>query len=359
MQCAKCHNHPFERWTQDDYYHLAAWFSQVKGKSDTNHPGRAPTGRSWQLREDAVVVYADRGREFTHPRTGRAVVPKIMGMPEPTIPAGDDRRDMLAAQVTAAENPFFAVATVNRVWHMLLGRGVVDPPDDFRDSNPPANDALLHALAKEFVEHRFDMKHLVRTIANSRTYQLSSHGNDTNRDDHKYFSHALVERKRLPAEVLLDAVSEATGVPEKFQDYPSGTRAVQLPDTQVIFTGGAYASWERHPFLKAFGQPAREVACQCEREGDLSLARMLELKNGQLIHDKIGAAENRLSRLLSQQLPPTSMLDELFLAALSRPPLPHESAAALDLVEKSADKRAAWESVLWALLNADEFFLRY
>jgi len=359
MQCAKCHNHPFERWTQDDYYHLTAWFSQVRGKADTNHPGRPPTGRSWQLREDAVVVYPDRGREFTHPRTGRPIAPKIMGMPAPAIAPGDDRREVLAEQITAVGNPFFAVATVNRVWFMLLGKGIVDPPDDFRDSNPPANDALLEVLAQDFVDHGFDMKHLIRTIANSRTYQLSSHGNETNRDDNKYFSHALVERKRLPAEVLLDAIGAATGVPEKFQDYPAGTRAVQLPDTQVVFTGGAYASWERHPFLKAFGQPAREVVCQCEREGDVSLARMLELINGPLIHDKIRAPNNRLGKLLALQLRAPGILDELFLATLSRPPLPHESAAGLDLVEKAADKRAAWESVLWALLNADEFFLRY
>jgi len=367
MQCAKCHNHPFERWTQDDYYRLTAWFSQVRGKADTHHPGRAPTGRSWQLREDAVVVYPDRAREFTHPRTGQRIAPKIMGMPAPAIAPGDDRRDVLAEQITSAGNPFFASATVNRLWFMLLGKGIVDPPDDFRDSNPPANDALLKALAEDFVDHRFDMKHLIRTIANSRTYQLSSHGNETNRDDNKYFSHALVERKRLPAEVLLDAICAATGVPEVFQNYPAGTRAVQLPDTQVVYTGGAYASWERHPFLKAFGQPAREVACQCEREGDVSLARMLELKNGQLIHDKIRAPGNRLGKLLAQpaagdplrQLPAPQILDELFLATLSRPPLAREAAAALDLVEKAADKRAAWESVLWALLNADEFFMRY
>jgi hypothetical protein len=383
MQCAKCHNHPFERWTQDDYYRLSAWFAQVRGKADGNHAGRPPSGRSWQLREDAVVVYADRSREFTHPRTGQPIAPRIMGMPVAAVAPGDDRRAVMADQVTAAANPFFAVATVNRVWHLLLGRGIVDPPDDFRDSNPPANDALMAALAQDFVEHRFDIKHLVRTIANSRTYQLSSHANEFNRGDNKYFSHALVERKRLPAEVLLDAICAATGVPEKFETYPAGTRAVQLPDTQVVYTGGAYASWERHAFLKAFGQPAREVACQCEREGDVSLARVLELMNGQLTHDKVRAADNRLGKLLAkraagdtaqpaatdaaksatestaQAIPSAAILDELFLSTLSRPPLPHETAAALDLVEKARDKRAAWESVLWALLNADEFFMRY
>jgi hypothetical protein len=242
-----------------------------------------------------------------------------------------------------------------------LGKGIVDPPDDFRDSNPPSNDALLAALAQDFVEHGYDMKRLVRTICNSRTYQLGSHGNATNQDDNKYFSRALVERKRLPAEVLLDAICAATGVPEKFQDYPAGTRAVQLPDTQVVYTGGTYASWERHAFLKAFGQPAREVACQCEREGDVSLAHMLELKNGPLVYEKIRVPDNRLGKLLAQQLPAPQIVEELFLAALSRSPLEHETAAVLEQVEKAADadKRTAWEGVLWALLNADEFFMRY
>jgi hypothetical protein len=288
--------------------------------------------------------------------------PKLMGLPAPEIAPGDDRRQLLAQQVTSPDNPFFAVATVNRVWFRLLGRGIVDPPDDFRDSNPPANDALLAALAADFVEHGFDVKHLIRAIANSRTYQLSSHGNATNRDDEKYFSRALVARKRLSAEVLLDAICAATAAPEKFQGFPLGTRAVQLPDTQVVYTDGTYASWERHAFLKAFGQPARDVACECEREGDISLARVLELKNGPLIREKVQAADNRLADLLSRGLSDSQILDELFLATLSRPPTADEASAALGLVAgnpAAADRRAAWESVLWALLNTDEFFMRY
>jgi hypothetical protein len=359
MQCARCHNHPFERWTQDDYYHLAAWFSQVRAKADPYHPGRPPTRRSWQLREDAVVIYTARDGQVLHPRTGDVVAPKIMGLAAPTIPPDADRRVVLAEQVTSADNPFFAKATVNRIWFHLLGRGIVDPPDDFRDSNPSVNDPLLEALARDFVDHGFDVKRLIRTIVNSRTYQLSAHGDDSNADDERYFSHALVKRKRLSAEVLLDAICTATGVPEKFTNFPLGTRAVELPDTNVVYTDGEYASWERHPFLQVFGQPAREVVCECERETDVGLARVLELKNGAFVRQKIQTTENRLGRLLAQRLTGSQIVEELFLVTLSRPPLPDESQAALDLVAQSDDERAGWESVLWALLNANEFFLRY
>ena len=358
MQCAKCHNHPYERWTQDDYYHLTAWFPQVKAKVDPEHRG-GPPGRTWQLREDAIVIYPDRTSEVRHPRTRQPMPPKIMGMPAPEIAPGDDRRRALAEQVIAPDNPFFARATVNRIWFHLLGKGIVDPPDDFRDSNPPANDELLNALAQDFVASGFDVRQMIRTIVNSRTYQLSSRANATNEDDEKYFSRALVKQKRLSAEVLLDAICAATGLPEQFTGFPPGTRSVQLPDTQVVYTGGKYASWERHPFLKAFGQPAREVACECEREGDVSLNRVLELKNGAFIHGKIQALENRLGKLLERKLPERQMLEELFLATLSRPPSELESQAALAVVAKSATPRAGWESVLWALLNANEFFMRY
>lgn len=359
MQCAQCHNHPFERWTQDDYYHMAAWFTQLKAKPDPVQPGEPPQPYPWQLRENALIIFSARSGEVTQPRTGKLMVPKIIGMPVPAIPPGKDRREVLADLVTAPDNPFFARATVNRIWFHLLGKGIFDPPDDLRDSNPPANDALLDALARDFVDHKFDMKHVIRTIANSRTYQLSAHGNKTNEKDDKYFSHALVKRKRLSAEVLLDAICTATGAPEKFTGVPSGTRTVQLPDGQVIFTGGRYASWDRHPFLKVFGQPAREAACECEREGDVNLARVLEMKNGSFLQKKIEAPDNRLGKLLARKLTENDILNEIFLATLSRPPLADERTAALALVAKAANKRAAWESVQWALLNTNEFLLRH
>jgi hypothetical protein len=359
LQCAQCHNHPFERWTQDDYYHMVAWFTQIKAKPDLVQPGEPPRPYPWQLRENALIIYSAREGEATHPRTGKLMIPKIMGMPPPVIPPGKDRREVLADLVTAPDNPFFAKATVNRIWFHLLGKGIVDPPDDFRDSNPPANDALLDAMAREFVDHKFDVKHIIRTIVASRTYQLSAHVNATNQNDDRYFSHALVKRKRLSAEVLLDAICAATDVPERFTGVPLGTRATQLPDGQMIYTGGRYASWDRHPFLKAFGQPAREAPCECEREGDVNLARVLELKNGAFVQEKLRAADNRIGKLLARNLADKDMIDQLFLATLSRPPLPDERNAALALVAKQADKRKAFESVHWALLNTNEFLLRY
>jgi len=359
LQCAKCHNHPFERWTQDDYYHMAAWFSQLKAKPDAENPGSPPQPYPWQLRENALVIYADRTGEVTHPQSGKTMAPRVLGLPAPVIAPGKDRRADLATFVTSPENPHFARATVNRIWFHLLGRGIVDPPDDFRDSNPSANDALLEALAREFVTSRFDVKQVVRTIANSRTYQLSSHAQTGNQEDEKYFSHALVRRKRLTAELLLDAICAATGAPEKFTDMPEGTRAVQLPDGQVIYTGGRYASWDRHPFLKAFGQPAREAVCECEREGDLNLARVLEMKNGEFLLGKLRAPDNRLARLLSQNLPDAQIVSELFLATLSRPPNPDEAQAALAHVANASDQRSAWEDIQWALLNTNEFLFRH
>jgi hypothetical protein len=280
-------------------------------------------------------------------------------MPAPAIAPGTDRRAVLAELVTSPQNPHFARATVNRIWFHLLGRGIVDPPDDFRDSNPSANDALLDALAREFVDSNFDVKHVVRLIANSRTYQLSSHANPANPDDEKYFSHALVRRKRLTAELLLDAICAATGVPETFADMPPGTRAVQLPDGQVIYTGGRYASWDRHPFLKALGQPAREAVCECERESDVNLARALEMKNGEFVLGKLRSPDGRIGRLLAGKTSDAEIVTELFLATLSRPPLPDEVQTALAHVASAADKRAAWEDVQWALLNTNEFLFRH
>jgi hypothetical protein len=359
LQCAKCHNHPFERWTQNDYYHMSAWFSRLKAAPDPMNEGSPPQPYPWQLRENALVIYSAGTGEAVHPQSGKPMPPKVLGMPAPDLAPGADRRTVLAELVTSPENPHFARATVNRLWFYLLGRGIVDPPDDFRDSNPSANDALLEALSREFVDSNFDVKHVVRMIANSRTYQLSSHARADNPDDEKYFSHALVRRKRLTAELLLDAICAATGVPETFTGMPEGSRAMQLPDGQVVYTGGRYASWDRHPFLKAFGQPAREAVCECERESDLNLARALEMKNGDFVLSKLRAPENRIGRLMTAGASDVDILNELFLATLSRPPRDDEIQAALGHVAGAADKRAAWENIQWALLNTNEFLFRH
>ncbi len=340
MQCAKCHNHPFERWTQDDYYSTAAFFARVRQRKDPAQGAAAPKN------DLAEYIYLDRTGEVVQPRTGKTMPPRFMGGVVPQIPPGADRRAVFAKWLTSGDNPFFAKSVVNRIWYHLMGRGIVDPVDDFRDSNPSANDELLDALAKDFVAHGFDARHLIRTILNSRTYQLSAQSNEFNKDDNKYFSRAVT--KLLTAEQLFDALCQVTEVPEKFAGMPLGTRAVQLPDGEV-----------NHPFLKTFGQPARELACECEREGDSNLAQALQLINGPAVNDRLRNATNRIGKLLAKKLPDRQMLDELYLVTLTRLPAQEEVRAALDHVARATDKRKAWEDVQWALINAKEFLFRH
>jgi hypothetical protein len=339
MQCAKCHNHPFERWSQDDYYGMAAWFARVKTKPEPVVGARPPAPA-------AEVVFVSRDGEVTQPRSGKTMKPRYIGVGDADVKPNADRREALAAWLTSPENPFFAKSVANRVWFHLMGRGIVDPVDDFRDSNPAANDELLDALAKDFVAHKFDLKHLVRTVMKSRTYQLSAQPNESNKDDGKYFSHAVT--KLLTAEQLLDAICDLTAVPEKFAGLPPGTRAIQLPDGEV-----------NHPFLKAFGQPARELACECERESDGNLAQALQLINGPTVNEKVRNANNRLGKLLAAKATDEEILNELFYAALARAPFGDEKNIALAHVAKGSDRRKAWEDVLWAVLNTREFLFRH
>jgi hypothetical protein len=339
MQCAKCHNHPFERWSQDDYYGMAAWFAQVKTKPEPV-VGTRPPGAAGE------VVFLARSGEVTQPRTGKTMKPRYMGEGDAEVKPGDDRREALSVWLTSSENPFFARSVANRVWFHLMGKGIVDPVDDFRDSNPSCNDELLDALAKDFAKNGFDMKRLVTTIMKSRTYQLSAQPTETNKDDAKYFSHAVT--KLLSAEQLLDAICDFTAVPEKFAGLPLGTRAVQLPDGEV-----------NHPFLKAFGQPARELACECERESDGNLAQALQLINGPTVNEKVRNPNNRLAKLLAAKKSEDEILNELFYAALARAPFEDEKKIALGHVKKGSDKRKAWEDVVWAVINTREFLFRH
>lgn len=338
MQCAKCHNHPFEKWTQDDYYSLAAFFARVKT--------RKPASAAKKKKDVPLEVYVVNQGEVVQPRRGKPIEPRFLGGTPAPVPPNTDRREVLARWLTSPQNMFFAKSTVNRIWYHLMGRGIVDPVDDFRDSNPSANDALLNALAKDFIESGYDVKHIIRVILNSRTYQLSAKTNDFNRDDEKYFSHALI--KLYPAEPLFDAICTVTGVPEKFPGVPPGTRAVQLPDGEV-----------NHPFLKTFGQPARELACECERETESNLAQALQLINGPAVNDRLRDPNNRIGKLLARKLPPEKMLEELYLTALSRTPTPDEARVSLAHVARAKDKRRAWEDVLWALINSKEFLFRH
>jgi hypothetical protein len=332
IQCAKCHNHPFERWTQDNYYGIGAFFNRIQKK-----PGMTP---------EEQVVWIARSGEVTQPRTGKQMKPWLPLKGDAEVTGDEDRRDSFANWLTAPDNPFFAKVEVNRMWGHLMGRGIVEPVDDFRDSNPPASAALLDHLAKDFVAHRFDRKHTLRTILNSRVYQLSSRKNDFNRTDTKYFSHATT--RLLSAEQLLDAICRVTGIDEKFAGLPSGTRATQLPSPDTD-----------NYFLKVFGQPARETACQCERSSDSNLSQALQMINGPLVHSKVRDEKNRLRSLVAAGMGDADLVSQLYLAALSRPPSEAEVGAATRHITASGDRMRGLEDVCWALLNANEFLFQH
>jgi hypothetical protein len=334
--CARCHNHPAERWTQDDYYGLAAFFSRVRYRNGPFFQG---------IYNKEETVWLDRQGEVVHPRTKRVVRPKFLGGAEAKARDDRDRRELLAAWVTSPDNPYFARVAVNRLWYHLLGRGIVEPVDDFRESNPPCNPELLDALARDFVAHKFDVKHTLRTILNSATYQLSSAANKFNEDDSTYFSRYRV--RQLSAEQLLDAICQVTEVPERFKGVPPGTRAAQLPDGELF-----------HPFLKAFGKPARAIECECERDNDASLQQGLLLEGGRLIQDRLRSDKGRPARLAASKATPEALAEELFLATLCRFP----SAEERQLVGRwlrGPDRRRALEDVLWMLLNHREFLFQH
>lgn len=333
LQCAKCHNHPFERWTQDNYYGLGAFFHRLQ-RRQTQRPG------------ETFIWTADSG-EVVQPRTGRPVQPWLPQAGSIEVAAGQDRRKALVAWLIAPENPFFARMEANRIWSQLFARGIVDPIDDFRDSNPPSNGPLLDALAADFVAHGYDRKHLLRVILNSRTYQASCRTNDFNQDDQLYFSHQAP--RLLAAEQLLDAINQTVGVTQSFSPLPEGTRATQLPAPDLVKVG----------FLKTFGQPERSTVCACERGSDSNLGMALELFNGPTVHDKLRDPQNRFRRALAAGRPLDDILRELYLSAFSRRPAVAELAAALEHCQQQPDPAAGLEDVAWALVNSDEFLFQH
>jgi hypothetical protein len=367
LLCAKCHNHPTERWKQDDFYSLAAYFARVGRKLD--NLGRRDRFDLHELNGEEQIGVAREG-EVLNPRTG---LPAAPGLPEfllgvrysvlgvgknsptpppaarvpaqPLTPPLEDRRLALAEWLTRPDNPHLARALANRIWYHLMGRGIVDPVDDLRESNPPANPELLEALARELSGNGWDLRHLVQTIMNSRTYQLASDPNATNADDDRFFSRAIPQR--LPAEVLLDAIVQVTGIPERFQGRPAGTKAIDL--IPIVRKG--------HPFLLTFGQPTRESACECEREGETTLGQSFALISGEMIDAKLKHPENRIGRLMAAGKADRAIVEELYLAALTRPPNEGELAAALRYVS-GRDRRAGLEDLMWGLINCKEFLLR-
>ncbi len=369
LQCARCHNHPYERWTQDDYLSLAAHFTQVK----RSRLGKAGPGGRAERRQIAIALDF-KAAEVTHESTGKPVAPRLPGQPASKVGPQQDRRQLLADWLTQRDNPFFARAIVNRIWFHLHGRGIVEPVDDFRDSNPSANDALLDALAADFVANGFRLKPLIRTIVNSRTYQLSPIPNQSNRSDQRYFSHMLV--RPLHAEVLLDAICNVTGVPEKFEimndytigvpkgfvDLPAGTRAVQLPVNDIVTlinTSSKYVRYESHPFLRAFGQPTRTQTCECDREQKFGRKQALELIIGEMVSTRLARKDNRLGQMLAKTGSDTEILNALYLRALSRSPSENTMKALLKHVATTTEKRQAWEDILWTILNSQEFIYQH
>ena len=334
IQCAKCHNHPFERWTQDNYYGLGAAFARV---------GRKP-GQS----ENDEVIFVAAGGEVTQPRTGKTMPVHLLLKGDVQVPGEQDRREVFAEWLTSAENPFFAKAVSNRIWGHLMGRGIVEPVDDFRDSNPASNSLLLTELAKQFAEHNFSRRWLIKTIMASHTYQRSSRTNDLNKTDEIYASHAVV--RMLGAEQLLDAISDVTAMPETFAGVPAGTRATQLPEPPTD-----------NYFLKVFGQPQREMACECERSSESNLSQALQMINGPTVHNKLRGDGGRIAQMISAMKTDEEIITTLYLAAVSRTPTSGEmQTSKTHIASVPADqRRLALEDIGWAVLNSKEFLFQH
>ena len=328
--CAQCHNHPFEKWTQNDFYSLAAVFSQVTEFSTRN-------AQEFDLRIEPA-------RALIHPVTKKAAVPRYLGGEAIDVEPGADRRLRFAEWLTAKNNPFFARAMANVIWRNLMGRGLVQPIDDLRDTNPPTHPALLDALAKELADHNFDQKGLIRLIANSRAYQRSSRANQTNRLDFKYYSRAYP--KRLMAEVYMDAIAQVTGVPNTFRDWPEAKRALQLPDNR-------FPSY----FLDVFERSNRLVIC--DREENMTTSQGLHLVNGPELQTKLAGPDGRLTQWLSSGQTDSGLLEEMFLSTLARKPAPLEKDRLLTRLAAAKSKREAYEDVLWAILSSKEFVFNH
>ncbi|MCH8043330.1 MAG: DUF1549 domain-containing protein [Planctomycetes bacterium] len=352
VQCAKCHNHPFGRWTQDDYYGWASFFVRVDYKIIKND--RRDKFDKQEFKGEQIVLMKDSG-EMKNPTTGKQAVPRLLGEAPAKLSSDQQRLVMMADWLTAAENEQFARAQVNRIWYHLMGAGIVTPIDDFRATNPPINGPLLDALANDFVEHKFDLRHLIRTIMNSRTYQLSAEPNATNRDDAVNFSHALV--RRLSAEQLHDAIHLAAGVKSRFNGYDEGTRAVQLAGVK------SYRRRDKRPtagemFLKTFGKPGRLLSCECERSNDTTLKQAFVLISGQMVNDVLQRDGGRVDVLAKSKKTNRQIVEELTWTTLSRPPSDAEITGLVAHLNQAKDRKSGVEDVAWALINAKEFLLR-
>ncbi|MBM4074161.1 MAG: DUF1553 domain-containing protein, partial [Planctomycetes bacterium] len=331
IDCAQCHHHPFDRWGQSDYYGMQAFFTQVAYKK----------GR------DGDILFTKPAAETTHPRTGQVIHPHALGEPVPKETVTGDRRRVLADWMTSKDNPWFAKNLVNRVWAHFLGRGLIEPVDDVRLTNPPSNPELLSAMADHFVSHGYDVKNLVQTIVASRTYQLSSRPTESNDRDEQNYSRALF--KRIDSEVLADAISQITGIQDKFHGVPQGTRAIQLWDNQVP-----------HYFLKTFGRPERSTPCTCERTVEPNVAQVLHLLNAPEIQEKLTHEAGRLARMTNQFPSNDELIEEIYLLVYSRYPDASERIVASKYFQsKASRRREVVEDLAWSLINTPEFLFNH
>lgn len=343
LTCARCHNHPMEKWTQDQYYGVASLFARVRLKDG------AASG-------DVVVVADDEG-EIIHPRKGIVMAPQPLDGQAIPIDARTDRREAFADWLARPDNPYFARAIVNRVWRNFFGRGLIEPEDDLRATNPASDEPLLEWLVADFLAHKYDMKHLIRTIMTSAVYARSSLPSAENSADTRFLSHYPV--KRLPAEVILDAIARVTEVPNEFPGYPSGWRSLQLPDTKVDSV-----------FLASFGRPERLNTCSCERSSEPSMSQALHLANGGTINDKLRAENSAVAKAVASKASDEAIVAELFHAALTRDPTPAErtrvSKILIEAVAGEKDpkaaaslRRQAIEDLYWATLTGNEFLFNH
>jgi len=332
IQCAQCHNHPFDRWTQNDYYGFVSFFTQLGQK------------RAEDQRE--TIVFDRRAGEVNHPVTGQPLPPKFLGGEQPDV-RGRDRRAVLGEWLTSPDNPYFAKSIANRIWSHFMGVGIVEPVDDFRISNPPSNPELLDALAARLVESGYNIKAVVRDICTSRAYQRATQTNSTNVDDTRNFSHALIRRVR--AETLLDIVSQVTDVPSKFRGLPMGARAVEIAD-------GSTSTY----FLETFGRARRDSVCACEVVREPSLSQALHLLNGENVHGKI-VEGNLVGRLIEAGRSNEEVVNVLFLRCLARDATNEETAAIVSVIETDEVelRKEILSDAFWAILNSNEFVFNH
>lgn len=359
LQCARCHNHPFDRWTRADYYGWSNFFARIDYKIIENK--RRDKFDKHEFNGEQIVILKEDG-DVKDPTTGRTAGLRFLGGTADATASSDsgdsgntDRLQQIAGWMNSATNERFAATQANRIWFQIVGRGVVDPVDDFRSTNPPVNPELLSALQKEFVRGDFRVRPLMRLILNSRTYQLSSTPNETNQSTSHLFSRVLP--RRLTAEQMLDAVSQVLGVSVEFGDQKPGTKAVQLAG--VRNGGHRYSPPEiGDRFLALFGKPGRQLSCECERTDETTLAQTFEMCSGDLIDQLLRDKNGRIAKSLKGDESDQELVDILYWSALCRAPSPEESTTARAHIQNRPDRRQGLEDVAWAILNSNEFLLR-